>query len=98
MKAFEEIKSTFGQAGTSETFPLPLNLRRGRRACTLPYFDPHMKHLILSTEDIQQLFDPVISKIAGLINSQIMAADRECGSPVTNVSIHSRGQTLEIEL
>lgn len=85
MNAFEDIKKVFGSAEGRDNFRLPLNLRRGLRDCTLPYYDPQEKELILSKEDIQHLFDPVISKIISLVNSQIIAAAKECGFPVINV-------------
>ncbi|PLN84995.1 hypothetical protein BDW42DRAFT_198860 [Aspergillus taichungensis] len=83
---FEGVKQVFGGDEGKDIFRLPLDLRRGQRACTLPYFDPARKELILSREDVQNLFDPVIAKIISLINSQIMAAGKEYGSPVINVA------------
>lgn len=85
MNSFEYIKKVFGGAEEHDTFELPLDLRRGQRDCTLPYYNPRTKKLILSKEDIQHLFDPVISKIISLVNSQIIAAAKECGFPVINV-------------
>lgn len=90
MRSFEDVKRVFGSAESQNTFKLPLKLRRGQRDCTAPYFDPKDKELMLSKEDIQDMFDPVISKIISLINSQIMAADKEYGSPVITVGTHPR--------
>lgn len=90
MNAFEDIKRDFGRDEGQDTFRLSLNVRRGQRTCTLPYYNSKGKEFILSREDIQNLFDPVISKIIGLINSQIIAADEEFGSPVINVGTHLR--------
>ncbi|PKY04394.1 hypothetical protein P168DRAFT_282023 [Aspergillus campestris IBT 28561] len=92
MRAFEDVKTVFGEDERRKTFRLPLNLRRGQRGCTLPYFDPKTKGMILSEEDTRNLYNPVISKIISLINSQIMAADENHGSPVINVASKYNGR------
>lgn len=85
MNEFEYLKRTFGLDVPPETFQLSLIPRTGRRDCKLPYYDPSGNELILSKKDVQNLFDPVISKIVALVNSQIIAASQTYGSPVINV-------------
>lgn len=85
MSAFELVKQKFGQGVPRKTYGLPLEPRKSREDCTLPYYDPQTKTFTLFSKDIQHLFDPVVAKITALISSQIMAADIAYGSPVINV-------------
>ena len=85
MRTFEDAKQEFGLAVPPSTVVLPLKPRTQALDLTLPYYDPETETLILSPKDFQSLFDPVISKIIALINSQIMAAGKAYGSPVINV-------------
>jgi hypothetical protein len=85
MTEFEKVKRGF-QSPRDGPFSLPLHIRRGAAACRLPYFN-QKSEFILTGKDVQSLFDRVIRNIIGLINSQMAAAERECGRPVINVSI-----------
>lgn len=87
MEEFEELKRSFGPSNTQEVFPLSLPIRMGREACGMPGFDKGTDKFILTVEDVQSLFDPVVYNVIGLVNSQISAAGREYGRPVINVSI-----------
>ncbi|PKX99980.1 actin-like ATPase domain-containing protein [Aspergillus campestris IBT 28561] len=84
MTAFEDVKQQFGLDVPRKTHRLPLEPRRLREDCTLPYYDPETKTFTLFPEDMQHLFDPVIAKITALVSSQVMAADIAYGSPVIN--------------
>ncbi|KAJ5466175.1 actin-like ATPase domain-containing protein [Penicillium desertorum] len=82
MTEFEKVKRGF-QSPRDGPFSLPLHIRRGAAACRLPYFN-QKSEFILTGKDVQSLFDRVIRNIIGLINSQMAAAERECGRPVIN--------------
>ncbi|CAI7585778.1 unnamed protein product [Penicillium discolor] len=84
MKKFEELKGSFGRPNTQGPFLLPLSIRMGREACRMSGFDKGTDKFILTVEDVQSLFDPVVYNVIGLVNSQIAAADREYGRPVIN--------------
>ncbi|PLN76212.1 actin-like ATPase domain-containing protein [Aspergillus taichungensis] len=84
MGVFEKAKQEFGLDVPLRPVRLPLKPRTEGLDLTLPYYDSEFGTLILSTKDLQDLFDPVISKIVALINSQIMAAGKAFGSPVIN--------------
>ncbi|KAJ6191023.1 actin-like ATPase domain-containing protein [Penicillium mononematosum] len=83
MTEFEKVKRNFQSPGDGP-FHLPLRIRRGRAACRMPYFNQGDYQFILTGKDVQSLFDGVIRNIIGLINSQMTAADRECGRRVIN--------------
>lgn len=59
----------------------------GREACEMSGFDKRTDTFVLTAEDVQSLFDPIVYNVVGLVNSQIAAAGREYGRPVINVSI-----------
>ena len=84
MEHFEHVKSDFGLDNTQDIFRLPLNIGIGGARCISPYYDAGT--FALSRRDLQSLFDPVILKIISLVNSQIIAAGKECEFSVINVS------------
>ncbi|KAJ5187904.1 actin-like ATPase domain-containing protein [Penicillium cf. viridicatum] len=84
MEGFENLKRSFGSSNTQKPFPLPLPIRMGREACGMSGFDKRTDTSILTVEDVQSLFDPIVYNVISLVNSQIAAAGREYGRPVIN--------------
>lgn len=81
MDEFENVKKSFSRA-TRKSFPLRLDMK-------LMSFDTryyYAGHIILSGDDMQRLFDPVIAKIIKLIGTQLEVTEKECGYPVIKVS------------
>lgn len=87
MEGFEKLKRPFGSSTTQKPFPLLLPIRIGREACGMSGFDKRTDTFVLTVEDVQSLFDPIVYNVIGLVNSQIAAAGREYGRLVINVSI-----------
>lgn len=85
MDAFENAKRKFsGVPGDA----VPLLLKMKSNHLDSRYYDSG--HIILSSGDLQALFDPVISRIIRLVDTQLKAADKACGYPVINVgTIHN---------
>ncbi|KAK6828704.1 hypothetical protein RU639_003752 [Aspergillus parasiticus] len=80
MKKFEIIKRDFGSSDESTDFELPLNM-------TVPdpdpaYFDDEERLVILSSDDMRAIFDPVIDQIVSLVKLQIKDARQETGKDV----------------
>lgn len=86
MEEFETLKRSFGSSNNQNPFCLPLPIRMGREACGMSGFYTETSEFILTVEDVQSLFDPVVRSVIGLVNSQIQAACREYGRGVINVS------------
>lgn len=79
MEGFEKLKRPFGSSTTQKPFPLLLPIRIGREACGMSGFDKRTDTFVLTVEDVQSLFDPIVYNVIGLVNSQIAAAGREYG-------------------
>ncbi|PKY00051.1 actin-like ATPase domain-containing protein [Aspergillus campestris IBT 28561] len=79
MDAFETAKRAFsGVPGDAVRLPLrmkPNHIDAGH------YYSGH---ILLSSGDLQSLFDPVVSRIINLINTQVKAADKAYGYRVIN--------------
>ncbi|KAE8364462.1 hypothetical protein BDV27DRAFT_128405 [Aspergillus caelatus] len=80
MKQFEIIKRDFGSSDESDYFELPLNM-------TVPdpdpaHFDDEERMVIISSDDLRALFDPVIDQIISLVRLQIRGARQETGKDI----------------
>ncbi|CAI7668568.1 unnamed protein product [Penicillium viridicatum] len=93
MERFETLKRSFGSSNNQNPFYLSLPIRMGREACGMG-FDKGTGKFILTFEDVQSLFDPVVHSVIGLVNSQIEAAGREYGRPVINKIVLVGGLAL----
>ncbi|KAH8424046.1 Hsp70 family protein [Aspergillus melleus] len=79
------IKSGFtGRA--EESFHIPLELH-GVAKMDSSIYDGRRKHVILTSEHLRQIFDPVLDRILELIIKQKAAADRKFGREVIHVRI-----------
>lgn len=83
MNTFETIKTDFnGLGGNTWYFDFNLNAPE-----TDPTFsNQRRRHVVLQSEDIRGLYEPVLSRIFDLIVSQISAANEKCRRRVINVS------------
>lgn len=81
MNEFEIVKRSFCRS-TRKGFQLQFDM--GSVGFDARHYNAG--RIILSGEDMQRLFDPVIAKIIKLIGTQLEAAEEECGYPVINVS------------
>ncbi|KAJ5976713.1 actin-like ATPase domain-containing protein [Penicillium viridicatum] len=93
MERFETLKRSFGSSNDQNPSYLPLPIRIGREACGMG-FDKGTGEFILTVEDVQSLFDPVVHSVIDLVNSQIEAAGREYGRPVINKIVLVGGLAL----
>lgn len=84
MNRFEEAKHTFNGEG-EKTWNLPLNIDGTKADPT--FFDRRRRCIILRSQDLRDLFDPVLNKIFTLIASQITAANDKFQRQVINVSV-----------
>ncbi|EGD99513.1 hypothetical protein TESG_06780 [Trichophyton tonsurans CBS 112818] len=66
MRKFEIVKKDFGfNIEEDKIYELPLNIRAGK--VKSEYFDDEERLVLLSSNDIRQLFDPVVDQVIGLI-------------------------------
>ncbi|OQE12833.1 hypothetical protein PENFLA_c061G08046 [Penicillium flavigenum] len=81
MSRFETIKTGFtGEGGNGWHFHFNLSAPGAD-----PTFSNHRRgRVVLQPEDVRALYEPVLSKIFGLILSQISAANGKCGRDVIN--------------
>ncbi|KAL4933394.1 Hsp70 family protein [Aspergillus undulatus] len=82
MRAFESIKRDFGSSDEENTFELPLNI-------TLvdpdpKYYDEEERMVIVSSNDLRNMFDPVVDQILDLVKEQLEDAKEEAGQDVIN--------------
>ncbi|EFR01012.1 hypothetical protein MGYG_04014 [Nannizzia gypsea CBS 118893] len=79
MRKFEMIKKDFGYNMEEDRIhELPLNMIANE--VKSEYFDAEERLVMLSSNDIRQLFDPVVNRIIGLVRKQIEdAEDAESG-------------------
>lgn len=82
MDEFEFFKHRFSRVRRD---PVHLRLKMKANHLDPRYYNLH--HVVLSSGDLQSLFDPVVSRIIHLIDTQLKAADKECGYSVINVSV-----------
>ncbi|GBF66389.1 hypothetical protein TMEN_9109 [Trichophyton mentagrophytes] len=79
MRKFEIVKKDFGfNIEEDKIYELPLNIRAGK--VKSEYFDDEERLVLLSSNDIRQLFDPVVDQVIGLVRKQMDdAEDAESG-------------------
>ncbi|RHZ47431.1 Hsp70 family protein [Aspergillus thermomutatus] len=89
MKAFESIKRDFGYSDEENVFELPLNMKL--TDARPQYFNDDERLVLLSSEDLRKVFDPVIQQIVKLVRQQIKDATAEAGKSVINRIILAGG-------
>ncbi|KAL4789394.1 actin-like ATPase domain-containing protein [Aspergillus venezuelensis] len=82
MKKFELIKRDFGCSDEETTFELPLNMNIDGPDAR--YFDDEERLVLVSSEDLRNIFDPVVKKITELVQQQIKDANTETGKDSIN--------------
>ncbi|KAL4785997.1 actin-like ATPase domain-containing protein [Aspergillus varians] len=82
MNKFEGIKRDFGNSDEQTTFELPLNMTLADP--DPKYFDDDELLVIISSDDLREIFDPVVGKIVQLIKKQIEDANKEAHNNVIN--------------
>ncbi|BCR91386.1 Hsp70 family protein [Aspergillus chevalieri] len=82
MKNFEVIKRDFGNSDEERIFELPINM-----AVEDPnpeHFDDEERMVIIHSDDLRSIFDPVVDQILSLVRQQIKDATAEVGRGVIN--------------
>ncbi|KAL2819072.1 hypothetical protein BDW59DRAFT_181760 [Aspergillus cavernicola] len=82
MKRFEIIKRDFGNSDGQSTFELPLNMTV--QNADDRYFDEEERLVIISSDDLRVLFDPVIAQIIRLVKQQLQDARGQNGKEMIN--------------
>ncbi|KAL2819288.1 hypothetical protein BDW59DRAFT_151587 [Aspergillus cavernicola] len=82
MNTFEGVKRDFGNSDEQTTFELPLNMPLDDP--DPKYFDDDERLVIISSDDLRNMFDPVVDQIIQLIKKQIEEAKKEAGKDVIN--------------
>ncbi|KAL3461817.1 hypothetical protein BJX64DRAFT_260157 [Aspergillus heterothallicus] len=82
MRRFESIKRDFGTSDENTTYELPLNM--SAPDADPKYFDDEERLVIISSDDLRNLFDPVVRRILKLVKRQIDDARQEIGKDVIN--------------
>ncbi|EGD88095.2 uncharacterized protein TERG_04346 [Trichophyton rubrum CBS 118892] len=93
MRKFEIIKKDFGfNIEEDKIYELPLNMRANK--VKAEYFDDEERLVLLSSDDIRQLFDPVVDQVIGLVRKQIDdAEDAESGIIVQKILVGGFGDS-----
>ncbi|DAA75364.1 TPA_exp: HSP70 family protein [Trichophyton benhamiae CBS 112371] len=82
MRKFEIVKKDFGfNIDEDKIYELPLNMRANK--VKSEYFDDEERLVLLSSNDIRQLFDPVVDQVIGLVRKQMDDAE-EAESGIIN--------------
>ncbi|RPA83095.1 hsp70-like protein [Ascobolus immersus RN42] len=83
MRQFESIKRDFrGPGNRTRPYTLTLIMRDVEDS---DFYDEDDSQVKLTEKDIQNLFDPVISKIIDLVNQQVREVKKDAGNPITNL-------------
>ncbi|KAE8370730.1 actin-like ATPase domain-containing protein [Aspergillus caelatus] len=82
MKQFETVKRDFGSSDELTTFELPLNMTVSN--ADPEHFDEEERIVIISSNDLRTIFEPVIEKIISLVRRQIEDAHEEIGKDIIN--------------
>lgn len=86
MNLFEAVKQQFdGEGDTSWHLFLDVNAPK----IDPTFFNRRRRTVILRSQDLRDLYDPILSKIFALILSQITAANSKFRQHVINVSVLS---------
>jgi hypothetical protein len=73
MMEFETQKRNFGSSKYAKTYRMHLKMK----APESKWFDADDEEVLLTSNDMKELFDPVVSKIIGLLEQQIQATKDE---------------------
>ncbi|KAL2851693.1 hypothetical protein BJX68DRAFT_265937 [Aspergillus pseudodeflectus] len=83
MNKFEIVKRDFGMSTEDDSVhPLPLNMPLQK--ADPEYFDVDERFVLLSNDDLQGLFEPVVSKILNLVRQQVEYANEQAGRSAIN--------------
>ncbi|OJJ02097.1 hypothetical protein ASPVEDRAFT_887752 [Aspergillus versicolor CBS 583.65] len=82
MNKFEIIKRDFGYSSAETTHELFLNMNPV--GVNAEYFNEDESLVIVSNNDLQSLFDPVVEKIISLVRQQIAVANKEARREAVN--------------
>ncbi|EEA18589.1 hypothetical protein PMAA_008770 [Talaromyces marneffei ATCC 18224] len=77
MNEFESLKRRFDIDTDTEVLPLAMNLE------TSDYYDTNDGEVILQSEDLEELFHPIIENVTGLINKQAVRTKAENKFPIS---------------
>ncbi|KAL2827784.1 actin-like ATPase domain-containing protein [Aspergillus cavernicola] len=82
MRKFEVIKRDFGHSDEETTFELPLIMILWDP--DPKYFDEEERLVIISSDDLRAIFDPVVEQILSLVRQQIIDARNDAGKDIIN--------------
>ncbi|KAH8702220.1 Hsp70 family protein [Talaromyces proteolyticus] len=82
MRRFEALKRNFGLDTEDTTYELPLNIRSSQVAPE--YYDEEEGSVIVSDQDLRDVFDPVVDQIIRLIKTQMQDANKEMETGTIN--------------
>ncbi|RHZ65659.1 Hsp70 family protein [Aspergillus thermomutatus] len=82
MVLFQEIKETFCCSAEDRVYRLGLNMALNNPNPS--FFDPETLDVLLSSNDLRGIFDPVLRQITQLIHHQIESANQEVGRFIIN--------------
>ncbi|KAL3430242.1 hypothetical protein BDV09DRAFT_202347 [Aspergillus tetrazonus] len=82
MRRFETLKRDFGVSDEQDVHELPLNMTLDNP--DPKYFDGDERMVIISSDDIRTVFDPVVDQIIQLVRKQIDDANTEAGKDMIN--------------
>ncbi|KAE8550131.1 hypothetical protein EYB25_008662 [Talaromyces marneffei] len=77
MNEFESLKRRFDIDTDTEVLPLAMNLE------TSDYYDTNDGEVILQSEDLEELFHPIIENVTGLISKQAVRTKAENKFPIS---------------
>ncbi|KAG5291454.1 Hsp70 family protein [Histoplasma ohiense] len=83
MNKFEVIKKDFGHSDDPTIFELPLNMNAPY--AKPEYFDDEERIVLLSSEDLQSVFEPVVEQILSLVRGQIQDARKATGHRINRI-------------
>ncbi|KAG5305456.1 Hsp70 family protein [Histoplasma capsulatum G186AR] len=83
MNKFEVIKKDFGHSNDPTIFELPLNMNAPH--AKPEYFDDEERIVLLSSEDLQSVFEPVVEQILSLVREQIQDARKATGHRINRI-------------
>ncbi|RDW64368.1 Hsp70 family protein [Aspergillus mulundensis] len=82
MKKFETLKRDFGVSDEQASWELPLNMTVD--APDPKYFDEEERLVIIYSDDMRKIFDPVLDQIIQLVKRQIEDANKDAGRDAIN--------------
>ncbi|KAL4733033.1 hypothetical protein BDV11DRAFT_200880 [Aspergillus similis] len=82
MRRFETLKRDFGVSDEQTVHELPLNMTLDEPDPR--YFDEDERMVLISSDDLRTVFDPVVDQIIQLVRKQIEDANNEAGKDSIN--------------